>query len=315
MSEEEPSKIEKVMYYVTGGLNGVSLIPYIILFLEIILYESNWGITVQFIVQLIINSIIHSFAYLIDSFMTKNAYMCVLQSFLSQYTVIVHMFIITSIFFIALALFKIPDKFEQYRNIIRVCLILFCWLFPLIFSILMNYDFFSDLNMEEWEFYFCWSESTLSTVLFPIISFLGYIICIIITCTLQNTVRIAVSCVDTSEFEDRYDKKLKGYALVMWISFVLTILSAIWVTLFSTNKPLIQGTIGSIINDILTCICTIGENVMFPTIVIVFGFNYKRWNKLLGLICCRKQKTTLNTSVGLVNLTVEDVMINDAPDD
>jgi hypothetical protein len=50
---------------------------------------------------------------------------------------------------------------------------------------------------------------------------------------------------------------------------------------------------------------------------MVFWFNNKRWTKLTQLCCCKKEKEALqeSTIVGLVNLTVEDMMINDAPDD
>ena len=318
MSEEEefsPTPAEIVMYYVTAGLNGVSLIIYIILFLQLIIREPKWSITVQFIVQMVISSIIHSLAYLVDFVFPRTELQCLLQSIFSQYSVIVHVFILTSIFFIALALFKIPDKFEHYRNIIRLCLILFCWVLPTIFIVAMNYDFYYEIILEEWEMYYCWSESKLSVILFPVISFIGYTACMIVTCTLQNTVRIAVSTVDTSEFEDKYDQRLISYALVMWISFVLTVISVIWTALFSGESKLIETQFGTILNDVLTCICTVGENLMFPIIMIVFWFNSKRWNRLMGLCCNKKESLTESQFVGRVNLTVGDVMINDAPDD
>ena len=323
MSEEEgvggeggPSTAEIAMYYVSAGLNGLSLIIYIILLLELIICESKWSIIVQFICQMIINSIIHSLTYLVDFVITRTHMQCLIQSILSQYSVIVHVFILTSLFFIALALFKIPDKFEQYRTAIAICLIIFCWVVPIIFVVPMNYNFYYEIGLlEDWDKYYCWSESDLSVVLFPIISFVGYTVCIIVTCTLQNTVRIAVSCIDTTEFEDKYDQRLRSYALVMWISFVLTILSVIWTILLRLGAY--NSDVGLIINDILTCVCTVGENLTFPLIVMVFWFNNKRWTKLTQLLCCKKEKEALKESsiVGLVNLTVEDMMINDAPDD
>ena len=101
----------------------------------------------------------------------------------------------------------------------------------------------------------------------------------------------------------------------MWISFVLTILSVIWTILLRLGAY--NSDVGLIINDILTCVCTVGENLTFPLIVMVFWFNNKRWTKLTQLLCCKKEKEALKESsiVGLVNLTVEDMMINDAPDD
>jgi hypothetical protein len=323
MSEEEgvggeggPSTAEIAMYYTSAGLNGLSLIIYIILLLELIICESKWSIIVKFICQLIINSIIHSLTYLIDFVITRTEIQCLIQSILSQYSVIVHVFILTSLFFIALALFKIPDKFEQYRTTITICLIIFCWVVPIIFVVPMNFNFYEEIgDLGSWDNYYCWSESNLSIVLFPIISFVGYTVCIIVTCTLQNTVRIAVSCIDTTEFEDKYDERLRSYALVMWISFVLTILSVIWTILLPFD--FYSSDFGSIVNDILTCVCTVGENLTFPLIVMIFWFNNKRWTKLTQLFCCKKEQEKLqeSTIVGLANLTVEDMMINDAPDD
>lgn len=304
------TQVEIVMYYFSGGLNLLALIPSFALIIVSFCWEKHWNLTVQFNFQMLLMSLIHSFAYLMDFIFNKNKELCLFQSILSQYSIIVTMFILDSIFFISLSQFQTPQKFEANLNKIRICLIIFSWVLPILFVYLMNKDFYKDIVIKEWEKYYCWSESSFSLYLFPVISVLSYVFCIIMICQLQRSTKIFISKATSSDFDERYEQRLKRYSIVMWISFWLTIINIIW--MFVEQNP--KFYFYDIINDILTIICTIGEGITLPMFVIIFGFNTKRWNYLKSLFLCEKSKE-IEQGPMFLKFSIKDVGIDEPSDD
>lgn len=257
---------------VTIIICGLSMIPYLLYIVYLIITKSKYTLSTFFHFQLCLSCFIYNISFFIPLVKT-NPSLCKLQSILNVFSDLSGMSISTVIVLLAQMNFVNSSDLNQKRRIYLILSFIFCWLIPILLGILsLFYSGTNDYSA------FCWLNNKIIISVFFSIRLIHYIVFYICVNRLRRKLNLIKDKLN-NEFVRYYVNIIRKYIIVITTTFIIFIMhsSMDLITFLST----LFITEGIHINNYIWLVVGSLHCLTYPIVVIVFDFNKQVIRELL----------------------------------
>ena len=274
-------------------ISSLSFIPYISLFILYFFGKIQSSFTMIVNIQLCIACMMHSISYLFPSMAnaaSTTTVLCYIQSLINSLSDLCSIMLATATIIISFLNFKNPDIVINNKRKILFFLCLICWLFPLIFCIIIF--IYGDVNSGGSAF--CWVNNYTVIYCYYSFCFVNYFTFFFVLYKISNGIKKILIEDNSIESIDKYMKTFKYFSFVVCMDFCVFSLNFATTTVFAINR-----TIPGQIYFGFLLLAQLGEMALSPAYVIFYCFNKEKAKELRRVICCKKDNVIIDDIPGV----------------